>query len=88
MLQASARAHPALGRAARAREGGQQRSRDAAAAPVAAQVRGYPTLKSYYQGRELEAYDVQLEEYMRLSTQRAAAGSAPLVPSASMAAPC
>jgi hypothetical protein len=31
--------------------------------------------------RELEAYDKQLEEYMRLSTQRAAAGTQPLVPS-------
>ena len=26
---------------------------------MAAQVRGYPTLKSYYQGRELEAYQGQ-----------------------------
>lgn len=34
----------------------------------------------YDKRRELEAYDKQLEEYMRLSTQRAAAGSQPLVP--------
>ena len=30
--------------------------------------------------RELEMYDKQLEEYMRLSTQRAASGTTPLVP--------
>jgi hypothetical protein len=35
----------------------------------------------YDKRRELEAYDKQLEEYMRLSTQRAAAGTQPLIPS-------